>query len=272
VDVWLNTPLRPLEASGTSGMKALANGVLNLSTLDGWWDEAWIMGGEEKGGVGWAIGRGETFPDPQYQDQVEAEALYNLLERDVVPTFYDRKADGLPRRWIELMKSSLGTLCHRFNTHRMVREYVENAYLTAHANHRRLMQDNAAPARSLAASLARIRAAWKNIRLEIVNSELPADVPVGESIRCRARLHPASLSPDDLFVELYMGRLNADGEIVNTVVARMTCVGKEGDALIYEATAMPPTGSGRHGYTARALPNHPELQNPFVPGLITWAT
>ncbi len=271
VDVWLNTPLRPNEASGTSGMMALANGVLNLSTLDGWWDEAFGAGNGEPGSVGWAIGRGEIFQDHNYQDQVEAEALYNLLERDVVPTFYDRRADGLPRRWIDLMKSSLGSLCHRFNTHRMVREYTEKFYLTAHANHLRLLENNAAPARSLAASTARIRGAWKNIKIEMENSCQAADVPVGDTVRCRARLHAGPLSPEDLTVELYLGKLDADGEIVNAVVTRMRCVGQDGGALIYEAVATPPAGSGRHGYTARVLPSHPELRCPFVPGLITWA-
>ncbi|MBD3325018.1 alpha-glucan family phosphorylase, partial [candidate division KSB3 bacterium] len=124
-DVWLNTPLRPREASGTSGIKAAANGVLNLSILDGWWDEAY------QPDVGWAIGRRETYEDQQYQDAVEAENLYDLLEQEVVPLFYDRSVDGLPRRWISHMKACIGKLCHFFNTHRMVQEYAEHSYLPA---------------------------------------------------------------------------------------------------------------------------------------------
>jgi starch phosphorylase len=131
-DIWLNTPLRPLEASGTSGMKALANGALNLSTLDGWWDEAWQSAAAEKRFVGWAIGRGESYDNAEYQDQVESAALYDQLEHDIVPMFYEHGADGLPRRWIAGMKSSVATLCATFNMQRVVKEYAADCYLVAH--------------------------------------------------------------------------------------------------------------------------------------------
>ena len=271
VDVWLNTPLRPNEASGTSGMKALANGVLNLSTLDGWWDEAYLAGSKDGSLIGWAIGKGESYADRNYQDQVEMEALYDILERDVIPAFYDRRADGLPRRWISLMKASIAHLCPTFNTNRMLREYTERFYLAAHADHQRLAADGAALAKVLAASMARIRAAWSQVRITMLDSELPTEIQMGEGVRFRALVQPGLLAPEDLRVELYAGRLDADGEILEPVVTEMKAAGREKDGYLYEAQAIPCCGSGRHGYTARVLPRHADLKNPFVPGLITWA-
>jgi starch phosphorylase len=271
-DVWLNTPLRPQEASGTSGMKALANGVLNFSVLDGWWDEAWRMKEEGCDPVGWAIGHGESYQDPGYQNAVEAQALYDLLEHDVVPTFYDRKANGLPRRWVARMKSSIGGLCHFFNTHRMVQEYTERFYLVAHANYRKLEEDGGRRARELAVWRARIRENWPRIRIQAVPPQLPAEISVDTPIRIQAKVSLGGLTEDDVAVELYMGRLNADGEIVSAVPAAMRVVAQMGDgSYLFEASEATCHFSGRHGYTVRVLPYHPDLTTPFLPGLIAWA-
>ena len=265
VDVWLNNPRRPREASGTSGMKAAANGVLNLSILDGWWDEAYAPGN------GWAIGRGEDYDNPDYQDQVEAEALYDLLERDVIPMFYDRGRDNLPRRWISQMKASIGSLSHFFNTNRMVAEYTDRYYMPAAARFAALTDDDMAGAKALAAWKQRIRDNWSQLRIEKVNGELPGEIKVGDTITGQAEVYLGALSPDDVCAELYVGLVNPAGELVRGESMRMRVVEQIRDGVyLFEATtncAM----SGLHGYTVRVLPYHDDLVTRFIPGYIKWA-
>jgi starch phosphorylase len=266
VDVWLNTPLRPREASGTSGMKATANGVLNLSVLDGWWDEAY------RPDVGWAIGRGETYDDREYQDQVEAEALYNLLERDVVPLFYERDTGGLPRRWIARMKASIGSLCHYFNTHRMVQEYTERFYLPGAERYQQLTADDAARAQALAAWRTRVEAGWPQVSVEAVETESFNELQVGDTFHARARVCLGSLTPEDVRVELYLGRVDGTGELVDAQATLMQPSGQsEAGSFLFEADDVICFASGQHGYTVRVLPHHSDLTTPFLPGLIVWA-
>lgn len=271
-DVWLNTPRRFSEASGTSGMKAAANAALNLSTLDGWWDEAWGASDAAADPIGWAIGRGETYEDPAEQDRVEAEALYDLLQRDVVPTYYDRGADGLPRRWIARMKASVRRLCPQFNTHRMLWEYTERFYVPAARHEQELIVAGGARARSLAAWVDHVRANWPQVSVTVVDGSPVAGVPVASTIRARARVHLGALTPDDVAVEFYLGRVSADGDIVEPSITRMQFADSTGDGdHVFEAAAVPCRRSGLHGYTVRVRPHHPELPISFLPGLITWA-
>lgn len=266
VDVWLNNPRRPEEASGTSGMKATANGALNLSILDGWWDEAY------QPEVGWAIGQGELYDDRSYQDQVESEALYDVLERDVVPLFYDRGPDGLPRRWIARMKASTAALCHFFNTHRMVQEYTERFYLPAAARSESLISDGMVQAEALAAWRARVQAAWPQVRIVTVDSAPITELHVGETVQVRSRVRLSNLTPDDVVVELYLGRVDASGAISEAITAPMTPL-EANEAGIYEFESPPVhcRTSGLHGYTVRVVPCHAALPTKFLPGLIVWA-
>jgi starch phosphorylase len=253
-------------------MKAAANGALNLSVLDGWWDEAWQVPELRSNPIGWAIGHGEIYDNPEYQNQVEAEALYDLLERDVVPTFYDRGPDRLPRRWIGRMKASIGILCHFFNTHRMVRDYTEAFYLPSHAKYLQLDADGAARAKALAAWMNRVRVEWPQVRVEKVDDGPSSGLPVGAKTRIGARLNLGALKPEDVAVELYLGRMDPNGEIVDAQPTSMQPVQQlDQGRYLFEATAVPCCKSGLHGYTVRVLPQHPDLPTRFLPGLIAWA-
>jgi len=270
-DIWLNTPLRPMEASGTSGMKAQANGVLNVSTLDGWWDEAWRVAGGSQGDIGWSIGNAETYSDPAYQDQVEAEALYGLLEREIVPLFYLRKTDGLPADWVGKMKISMGRLCPQFNMHRAVMQYVEEYYSLAHHRHETLIADDSAQTKNLAAWLRRVEEAWQGVCVEDVQ-ETASEIDLGEEMEISARVHLAPLAPDDVAVQVLAGRLTADGEILEPAVTPMEALNEsDSGSYVFKAMLRPASRSGLHGYAIRVMPKVHEAMGTCLPGLISWA-
>jgi len=271
-DVWLNTPIRPLEASGTSGMKALANGGLNVSTLDGWFDEAWWESAESGQFVGWAIGRGETYRDDNYRDQIEATALYDLLERDIVPTYYERSADGLPRRWIARMKSSIARNCPEFNMQRVVKQYTTGFYLPAHGLRQELTLNQAARAKELAQWRLRVQRAWHEVRVVEVDAVAGDSVEAGRSIDVQARVSLGSLPYEDVTVELYFGRIDAHEQFADATAIPMLFVGREADgSCTFQAAGVECRNSGRHGYTVRVLPFHAGEARGLLPGLIRWA-
>src|SRR5207245_2104951 len=160
IDVWLNNPRRPLEASGTSGMKICCNGGINLSILDGWWVEGYAHDN------GWAIGAGEEYTDLAYQDEVESRAIYDLLEQEIVPLFYTRSSDGLPRGWLRVMKQSMGTVCPVFNTNRMVQEYIEKCYWPSARRYGLLAANHLRKADELSQWRRRLGQGWQQIRVE----------------------------------------------------------------------------------------------------------
>ncbi len=264
VDVWLNTPRRPLEASGTSGMKATANGAINISILDGWWDEAY------DGTNGWAIGRGEEYQDTGYQDQVESQTLYQILESEVIPMFYARGRDGLPREWIRRMKHAMQTVCPVFSATRMVREYAERLYVPAGQRWEGLGAERLARARALAAWQERVRVAWKDVSVRAVRADTLTPLPAGEARPVQAEVVLGVLRPEDISVSLYAGPLSGRGDIVSPLVSAMKVGGAVRDGVYVFEGMLSGQAAGRHGFRIRILPAHEDLANPLGLNCITW--
>jgi glycogen phosphorylase len=281
-DVWLNNPLRPLEACGTSGMKAALNGGLNVSVRDGWWDE-WYDGGN-----GWEIPSADGVADAARRDSLEASALYNLLGKSVAPLFYDRDADGIPPGWVERIRHTFRSLGPKVQAERMVREYVTALYVPAAAASRDLAGTELTgpgafgPARELAAWKHRVVRAWPQVRIEHVEAEA-AGQALGSALTVRVSVALGELTQDDVMVEVVYGRPDDADEIIAPSYATLTPEPPGAVAVPHGAAPVPGGVSlarfsgevpldqpGPFGYTVRVLPNHPLLDSRAELGLVTY--
>ena len=268
-DVWLNNPLRPLEACGTSGMKAALNGALNLSIRDGWWDE-WC----EDGKNGWAIPSADNSlagTTDEHRDAVEAGALYDLLEHQVTPRYYDRDSAGLPTQWIAMVRHTLKSLGPKVVASRMVREYIERLYAPAARSNARLAASDYRAARELAAWQSWIAGAWKDVAVRHVESLVEGDPTLGGTLRLRAEVGLSGLQPSDIEVQAVFGPVDGENRIIEKSVSTLTLVQARDHVGIF-AGDIRLTRSGPFGYTVRALPRHDLLASPAETGLVAVAT
>jgi glycogen phosphorylase len=268
-DVWLNNPRRPLEASGTSGMKAVLNGGLHCSTLDGWWAQAYSPE------LGWAIGAGEEYEDTAYQDEVEGEALYDLLEHEIIPLFWDRGPAQPPTNWIAKMKASMANLIPRFSSHRMLRNYIEEAYVPAAQRFGAMLDSEGQTARELANWRERVSNAWDGVhveRIEVRPGTLAggAQLYVNEVVEARATVNLAGLSPEDVLVEAYSGVVDNQGNFQNAIGVPMEFESENEDGLPRFTGELASPQSGQFGLTVRVFPRHSALPSKHALFKVKW--
>jgi len=245
-------------------MKAAANGVLNVSILDGWWCEGYT---EE---TGWRIGNGEEYTDPAYQDSVESQALYNVLENEVIPCFYERKNGDIPVRWLKMMKASMGMAMQQFCTHVMISKYESLFYAPAARRLGSLISDSAKEAVVFSKQYQRLGTLWSNIKIETPVRETEGPYRVGDNFTVTAVVNLGELRPDEVNIELYYGPLKTVDVIAESHYEEMTVKEDQGNGAYLYTCNITCAASGRYGFTVRALPCGDDRIK-FAPGRITWA-
>jgi glycogen phosphorylase len=267
VDLWLNHPLRPMEASGTSGMKAAPNGGINLSVLDGWWREGY------NGSNGWAIGAEIINGTTEFQNEVDASSLYHLLENQIVPLYYAKPDGKLPLAWLQLMRESIRSVTPVFNTQRMVKEYTEQLYVPAAKSYENFSRDGCGAATHLSQWKTQIRKDWAAVKIsdvQIGNKDRQS-ILVGESLEITARVHLGAVDPQHVRVEAYHGEVD-NGDIRNPSATLLNQTGSaDGDGNYIYHGAVPASESGTYGFSVRVMPTHPCLMQLHELRLITWS-
>jgi len=269
-DVWMNNPLRPYEACGTSGMKAALNGAANLSIRDGWWDEWYDPA------YGWEIPSADGLDDPAQRDDIEAKALYDIICDEILPRFYDRDTQGNPTRWLQMMRDTVSGLGPKVLASRMVRDYVTKLYAPAAASGRAI--HDPARAHELATWKAKVRTAWPHVQVEHVESVAPAladaettlgdAIQVGTDIQVSALVRTGSLDPEDIEVQLITGNVDADDELHQTQATPFPTGTDVGEGLRRYVGTVKASTTGTLGYTVRVVPFHTDLSQIAEMGLI----
>jgi len=263
VDVWLNNPRRPMEASGTSGMKVVPNGGLNCSVLDGWWDEGYDPA------VGFAIGGREDVGDEGQLDWLDSHALYNLLEEVIAPKFYSRNEDGVPTDWVQMMKASIARLTPEFSTSRMVQEYAEQFYLPASQAYRCMSENGQSRAKKALEWRSKVQAAWPNVSVQSSADGAGKQVTAETEFPIRAKVALGTLGPQDVKVQALIGRMGPNRELNDYKTIDLQPVGEDGPITNYEGQIRL-SDPGHQGYTVRVIPSHRDVQVPSELNLIRW--
>ena len=266
VDLWLNHPLRPLEASGTSGMKAAPNGGINLSVLDGWWRES------HNGSNGWAIGAEIDNGTTEFQNEVDASSLYQLLENQIVPLYYAKPDGKLPLAWLQLMRESIRSVTPVFNTQRMVKEYTEQLYIPAAQAYENFSRDGCGAATQLSQWKTQIRKDWPQVQVsdvQIANKDRQS-ISVGESLQISARVHWAQSTHNTCGSKHITAKWTTATSLIQPPVCSIKAVRQTATEYIYQGS-VPATESGTYGFSVRVVPTHPCLMQAHELRLITWS-